>query len=273
MQFLREVGGQVWELKSAGDRNVSFHIKKKKFSFDPNRIFTAQGIANTMVMLSRANPTAEAQGIVSSFAQRITDSLFSQSPVLTGNIIVSVHNNTDAAYSALSHLPDSTNALGVRDIYINTTRDADNFFYVTRRFDFNYFKNLGYNVILQDNKYIRDDGSLSVYCGKRRIRYINIEAQHYQHDEQMQMLYAVHDLLKKVTPPPAIAMLKPMEKKPDSIAKNPNAIVQKDKNAMITVERPPEKLIIKPAIKDSIKPIAKPKTNGMQQDETEEDVP
>ena len=245
-QFMREIGGQVWELKSQGDRNVSFFIKKKKYKFDPNRIFTPQGVANTLVMLSRTAPTAEAHSIVNGFAQRITDSLFAPQAKMTNNTIVSVHNNTEGAYSSLSHLPDSTNALGVRDIYINTARDPDDFFYVTRRFDFNYLKNQGFNVILQDNKGIRNDGSLSVYSGKRRARYINIEAQHFHYEEQLQMLYAVHEMISKtkaVVAPP-LAMLKPAAAKKDSVTnmdlKNPKDTVKTTAKVIETPTLPDE---------------------------------
>jgi hypothetical protein len=36
----------------------------------------------------------------------------------------------------------------------------------------------GFNTILQDNKHCTKDGSLSVYCGKKRIRYVNCETEH-----------------------------------------------------------------------------------------------
>jgi hypothetical protein len=253
MQFLRETGGQVWELKAQGERNVTFFIKKKKFSFDPNRIFTAPGVANTLVMHSRNQPTSEARTIVGDFAQRIKDSLFSQTPNPVDALIVSVHNNTDGAYSALSHLPDSTNAEGVRDIFINSFRDPDDFFYVTRRFDFNYLKMLGYNVILQDNKFVKDDGSLSVYCGKRKIRYINVEAEYTHHGEQMDMLNTVHNLLKKVVIPN-----KPLAKMAD---KKPKTA---DSTAATTTEKPIEKDSNKANEKQTSEPI---------QSEMQEDAP
>ena len=195
-------------------------------------------------MLSRNVPTVEARSIVNGFAQRITDSILTPKSA-AANTIVSVHNNTDGAYSSLSHLPDSTNALGVRDIYINSSRDPDDFFYVTRRFDFNYLKNYGYNVILQDNKYIKDDGSLSVYCGKNRTRYINIEAEHHHLEQQMQMLYTVHELLKKVTQtPPPLAMLKPVPPKNDekTTDKNTDKTTSNTDSTQKTAAKTPETL-------------------------------
>ena len=36
----------------------------------------------------------------------------------------------------------------------------------------------GFDTILQDNKHCAKDGSLSVYCGKKSIRYVNCETEH-----------------------------------------------------------------------------------------------
>jgi D-alanyl-D-alanine dipeptidase len=44
------------------------------------------------------------------------------------------------------------------------------------------------NVVLQDNRQVTDDGSLSVYCGKWGIPYVNVEAQHEHLEQQLQML-------------------------------------------------------------------------------------
>ena len=47
------------------------------------------------------------------------------------------------------------------------------------------------NVILQDNKGYVNDGSLSVYCGKNEIPYINIETQKGHFDAQMRLMEQV----------------------------------------------------------------------------------
>ena len=63
----------------------------------------------------------------------------------------------------------------------------------------NYFDNikrLGFNVVLQNNMKVTDDGSLSVYCGKQRIPYINVEAENGHLTEQKEMLAAIWLLVK-----------------------------------------------------------------------------
>ena len=46
----------------------------------------------------------------------------------------------------------------------------------------------GYNSIWQDNVHVRKDGSLSVYCGEKGKRYINIETEHGKFDQYAEML-------------------------------------------------------------------------------------
>ncbi|MEY4927953.1 MAG: hypothetical protein RI894_2389 [Bacteroidota bacterium] len=188
-QFLREIGGTAWEVKADKHRNVTFKLKKKKYSFDPNRIYTPTGVYNTLHDFSRSY-SDDAFSQVTNFAKQITDSLF-----VKKNTLVSVHNSSEGKFSVRSYLPDSTLANTAADLYINDGNDEDEFFYVTIPTDFQYLKTAGFNVVLQRPD-APDDGSLSIYCGARNIRYINVEAQHGHSTEQMQMLYAVHALLE-----------------------------------------------------------------------------
>jgi len=71
------------------------------------------------------------------------------------------------------------------------------FFYVTERKHFDGLKAKGYNVVLQNNDAVTDDGSLSVYCGRQKITYINVEAEHGHKIEQERMLTDLLDLLGK----------------------------------------------------------------------------
>ncbi len=216
-EFLRQMGGTLFEVRAQGNRHVAFKLKKKTYLFDPNRIFTTMGIAATL--RERGRYSDDALTAVNRFATRIVDSL-----VARKQVIVSMHNSTDGAFSVRSYLPDSTYAKCVRDIYINGGRDEDEFFYVTQKSYFNALRAKGFNVVLQDNKTTEDDGSLSIYCGKRGIKYINIEAQHTHLAEQGEMLQAVYELLKKAAPPaiaarPAVTAIDTTKAKQTSVQK------------------------------------------------------
>jgi hypothetical protein len=43
---------------------------------------------------------------------------------------------------------------------------------------------------------MEEDGSLSLYCSRQGIRYINVEAQHGHRQEQQAMLDAVRQILQ-----------------------------------------------------------------------------
>ena len=52
------------------------------------------------------------------------------------------------------------------------------------------------NVVLQDNENCFDDGSLSVYCGKKQIRYANVEAEEGHLREQVFLIEIVEKNIK-----------------------------------------------------------------------------
>ena len=109
--------------------------------------------------------------------------------------IVALHNNTNANYSISSYLNGGSEYGNAAKIYINKKEDADDFIFTTDENIFRACKKLKLNVALQDNVHCFDDGSLSVYCGRRNISYTNIEAEHGHLQKQMEMILA----LKKIT--------------------------------------------------------------------------
>ena len=74
--------------------------------------------------------------------------------------------------------------------------DPDDFIYTTDSFIFEQMKAHEINVILQDNSDPVDDGSLSVYCGKKGLKYVNIETQHGHFEEQIALI----ELIYSITP-------------------------------------------------------------------------
>ena len=108
--------------------------------------------------------------------------------------IVAIHNNTNNNFSVLTY----KNSKNAEQVYVNDTQDIDNFFIVTNKSDFDYFKDTKRNVVLQSVNAI-DDGSFSVYCQKNKLPYINIEAQNGQKSEQIKMINETYSLIKHKT--------------------------------------------------------------------------
>lgn len=183
--FLQQHGGVLLSVENGGNRNVSFHFQKDSFVFDPNRIFTTEGRTATLQRLGKSSP--EADSAVAKLAQAILQQLPDTA------LIIAVHNNTDASFSTTSYQRDSTYQKDAAAVHVNTAHDADNFFLTTEKAIYHKLVQLNYNVILQDNVNATNDGSLSVYFGKKGIRYVNVEAQHGHRSFQLQM---IQDLLQ-----------------------------------------------------------------------------
>jgi membrane-bound lytic murein transglycosylase MltF len=114
--------------------------------------------------------------------------------------VIALHNNTQGMYSALSYARGGAHAHDAEDVFIRDGTDPDDFFFVTERVVFDSLKRRGHNVVLQDNRRVTDDGSLSVYCGKENVRYINVEADHGHLKEQTQMILDLKAILDEFGP-------------------------------------------------------------------------
>jgi hypothetical protein len=189
---LRRLQGRLVELQHGGKRDITFQLEGEAFAVDPNRIFTTAGIQQTLSRLSHR--TAKAEQAVERFAQDLL-SIYSLERTA---VVIALHNNSERAYSALSYAQGGMFASDAADVFIEDGSDPDDFFYVTEAAVFDALRRRGYNVVLQDNRRVRDDGSLSVYCGRAGVRYINIEAQHGHLDQQVAMIFALHDALEAV---------------------------------------------------------------------------
>ena len=175
------------ELKHTGNKLIAFRLSKRIYKIDPNRIFSDIGIRKTLIMHGKFSTAALQQ--VRQFRTMLLK-LYSYRH--THNYIISLHNNTDNLFSITSYKL-SNNAAA---IFINPKKDKDDFFIVTEKRDFEYFKKNKFNVVLQSEK-AKDDGSLSVYAAKNKIPYVNIEAQNGHTSIQVEMLQALYELIRQ----------------------------------------------------------------------------
>jgi HEAT repeat protein len=164
-----EVGGMVMALDHPGERLVTFQLHGKSYTFNPNGIFTDAGIEKTVRGPSIFIP--EAKRAVKQFAETLLEKY-----VRNRRVIIAVHNNS---HSFTVDLWDKNGprARDAAEFFKGDPRHPHNFFLVTTVEDFNLLKSYGYNVVRQDNERATDDGSLSIFCGRNGIRYINSEAE------------------------------------------------------------------------------------------------
>ncbi|MFW5973053.1 MAG: hypothetical protein ACOCTG_03600 [Bacteroidota bacterium] len=182
IEHVHRTGGRVVHLEQAGERNIRFSMGDSLFVFDPNRIFTDLGIRLTLEQLSEYSPAAHRE--VRSFRTFLLDilNIAQEQPVIT------VHNNTDGEYSILRYADGGTLSSEAMFVYVAHGEDPDDFFFVTEPEWFSAIRAAEFNVVVQDNLHVTDDGSLSVWCGHNEIPYVNVEAEHGHFEIQVRML-------------------------------------------------------------------------------------
>ena len=181
----------LFRLNQFGHRNLRYKTNEYTYHFDPNRIFSLVGIKNTLLKLNpnvKRIPLEVEEGI-----KRFSDSLLSVFlQDLGSGYLVAIHNNTNNNFSVRSYI-NSKNATAT---YVNSNEDIDNFFIVNTLSDFEYFKSINRNVVCQNEEGL-DDGSLSIYCTKNNIQYINIEVEMGNVKKQREMIQEVYSLFKQ----------------------------------------------------------------------------
>jgi hypothetical protein len=191
-KMLGQAGGLLIVIDNKGRRLINFKKSGKIFHFDPNRIFTPQGLRTNLHFLNE-QVTSAAVSSVKAFAAFILQKIPNSATTL-----ISLHNNKDGEYSIKTYRTKSSYAKDVLKIYSNKKNDPDNFFIVTSSKIFAELKKARYNVVLQNRKISKDDGSLSVYYGRRKKTvYVNVEAQQGSLKEQLRMLESLSGFLQK----------------------------------------------------------------------------
>lgn len=185
--ILQQTGGTLLSISNRGQRLIKFTHKKRGFEFDPNRIFTPAGRYATLQ--KNGSHTEASERILAGFAAHLLQ-------LIKTDTVISLHNNTDGAFSINNYTPGGVNAKDATQVHTNNNMDADNFFLTTDENIYKKIKAHDVNIVLQDNGGATDDGSLSVYCGHSGIPYINIEAQHGHVKQQAEMLKLLMSVLK-----------------------------------------------------------------------------
>ncbi len=184
----------VTQLQFRNMRFIAFMNNGRSFTIDPNRIYTPKGALATL----KKNSHGYSHEILLN-AQKLVVKLganYTRSFVDTKQLIVALHNNTNGEPLSIISYKSGSEANNAAAVHINLQHDPDDFFYTTDVSIFNFLKLRGFNVALQNNETVEDDGSLSVYASNKKIPYINIEAQAGHIAEQKKMIAAILDYLK-----------------------------------------------------------------------------
>ncbi len=187
---LSQTGGILIKIENSAQRLISFPFRGLLYTFDPNRIFSAAGIALTLKANGKINPKAikEVEQFAAELLQLVPD---------TVKCIIALHNNTDGDFSVKTYQTGGKRQHDAKKVYADSWQDIDDITLTTDEVLFNKMSTLGYNSILQDNEKVDKDGSLSVYYGEQNMRYINIETQHGKTVQYREMLSKLLHFLQK----------------------------------------------------------------------------
>jgi len=191
--ILEKEGGRLIEIENNQKRNIRFQYGSLYYTVDPNRIFSKNGITKSLLENGRSSKKAIEE--TEKLAERILQ-LFPENPTC----VIALHNNTSGMYSATSYAPGNKRSSDARKVYINKKQDADDFFLTTDEKLYHPLAEAGFNTILQDNKKCAEDGSLSVYCGKKNIRYVNVETEHDKPELYFEMMKKLISVLPASPP-------------------------------------------------------------------------
>lgn len=180
-RLLQQEGGLLIKIENNNKRNIRFRLRGRYYTFDPNRMFSAEGAAQTLKQLGRSSDIVIQE--VVKFGKRILQ-LIPENPVC----IIALHNNTEGKFGINSYLPGAERETDARKVYADTLQDPDDIFLTTDSILYHRLSAERYNTIWQDNEKVRRDGSLSVYCGERKITYLNCETQHGKTEQYLNML-------------------------------------------------------------------------------------
>ncbi|NDV12671.1 hypothetical protein [Crenobacter caeni] len=179
----------VW-LLNGQRRALAFTVNGDTYRADPNRIFTPAGVAATLAYYGKdAWPARQALA-------RFAGQLLATAGVARASAVVALHNNHAGGYSAASYLAGGKLAAAARAVHLGEPAAPDNFFYLTDARLFAALSAQGFNVVLQDNARVPDDGSLSVLAARLGLVYVNVEARQGEVDAQRRMLIALRPLLR-----------------------------------------------------------------------------
>ena len=189
---IHESGGRLIELVHSGKRFVEFQLQGQTYRFDPNRIFTDDGIRATLTR--QKNYSESAHAAVRDFAQKLIETFeLNRQPV-----IIALHNTGNGGLSINSYQPNRELNRAADRVHESRSRTAGDFFYVTDGRFFTWLKAHDFNVMLQDNANVPDDGSMSVYFARLGIPYLNIEANNDHLEEQIKMVQAARRMLTEL---------------------------------------------------------------------------
>jgi len=191
--YIRSHGGRLVELIHGRGREVVIRRHGILNRFDPNRMFTENGLRQTLDYFH--NLSNENIAIATDFAQKLAGII----NVGKAKAIISVHNNTPGKLTIKDFQPGQWYGDDAREVFINPAEHPDDFFFTNSPTVFRALRTLRYNAALMAVD-PPDRGTLGNYVNNSAGIYILVEAEHGHLDRQIRMLEDLGILLSGNSP-------------------------------------------------------------------------
>ncbi len=181
--IIREDGGRLVEIRCQGDRLITFKLKGKSYTFDPDRMFTEVGLQSSLAHFAPigAAPLNAVIGLRNAVLKELGDG---------SQPIISVHNNYQNGVSISSYQENGMYAAHAAKVAVNEHEGPRNFFIVLEPGLYSRLYHAGFNTVLQ-SPHAPDDGSLSILAQRDHWVYVNVEAAEGNMNQQQRMLEAL----------------------------------------------------------------------------------
>jgi hypothetical protein len=199
-EHLKRHPGVMIQLVNPRKRWVTFKLPRLPYTydFDPNRMFTRTGIEKNVRALNRRTRRSRYPLLfeeVEKFREQFLKLVVGSRP--PDLAVIAVHNNSTSPRSDFS-FETFVNSRGyfpgVEAMQYRRSHSPFNLFIVTEAAVYDELARRGLNAVLENAELAHDDGSLSVFCGREKLRYANVETRQGELARQVEMLDTVREI-------------------------------------------------------------------------------
>ncbi|HEO65694.1 MAG TPA: hypothetical protein ENI73_07475, partial [Spirochaetes bacterium] len=172
---IQKYGGTLFEIMNNNRRNLNIHVDNHLVAYDPNRIFTRHGLNQDLTAQNSGLPGNTLKKALNDI-RMVRNGLIRALNLHNENFLISIHTNNRCSDLSIRYFQKKE----LSDqflVFINENHPPKNFFYTINYKDFLFFKRHLYNVVLQKESTMCDDGSLSILMAKKKMNYVTLEVQ------------------------------------------------------------------------------------------------
>ncbi len=187
------------------ERNILIRTTRGNVQLDPNAVFSnpndadpEKGLALNFDRLNRGSWRSLPEGVrteIRNAVNALTAEI--QARVFRGKMVLALHQNYREGFGIRSYMDESRFSQYAGEVYENPSISGDNFAYVNTRAFFEFFKGIGYNVILQKNDYPNHDGSMSYAATWQSLPYVNIETARENSQTQAEIIQQLNEFIER----------------------------------------------------------------------------